>query len=76
MYRQIEYCPHCNTYKKLDRSLGLITFNGPDGIEEILVYQYHCSSCNSYVRSTTMNHEEYIRPGTQYSFNSPNILSR
>lgn len=62
MHKPIEFCPHCNNRRELDLSLGLITLNGPKGIEEILLYQYHCATCNSYVRSTTMDHKEYISP--------------
>jgi C4-type Zn-finger protein len=71
MYRLIEYCPHCHARQGIDLSLGLIPFHGPDGIEEILVYHYHCAVCNSHIRSTTMDHKEYIRPKESVVFSIP-----
>jgi hypothetical protein len=62
MHKPIEFCTNCNANQEMDLSLSLMTLNNPDGIEEFLLYHYHCSSCNSYVRTTTLDHEEYIRP--------------
>jgi hypothetical protein len=62
MDKPIEFCPNCKSRKELDPSLGLIIFENLDGVIEILLYHFHCASCNSYVRSTTLDHEEYIRP--------------
>lgn len=55
----------------MDLSLGLIPFQGADGIKEILVYHYHCASCNSHVRSTTMDYEEYLTPNDSVAISIP-----
>ena len=62
MDKPIDFCPNCGSRKALDLSLGLITNYHPDGVEDILLYHFHCASCNSYVRSTTLDHHAYIRP--------------
>ncbi len=63
MNKPIDFCPSCKSKRELDLSLGLVTFNNPEGTDDILLYHYHCASCNAYVRSTTLNHEEYSSPG-------------
>lgn len=65
MHRLIEFCPKCNARQGMDISLGMIPFQGPGGIKEIFLYHYHCSVCNSYVRSTSMDHVEFI-PAKEY----------
>jgi hypothetical protein len=60
MYKSIGLCPSCKCMKELDLSIGMITSNGPKGKEEALFYQYHCASCNSYVRSTTLEHQAVV----------------
>jgi len=60
MRRPIEFCPHCDCGRELDVSLGIAAVNTPDGIEEVLLYHYYCASCNSYLRSTTLDDQEYI----------------
>jgi len=62
MHKSIGLCPSCNSMKELDLSLAMLTINGPKGKEEVLLYQYHCASCNSYVRSTTLEHQAVISP--------------
>ena len=62
MYKSIELCPSCKSMKELDLSLRMFTFNGLKGKEEILLYQYYCASCNSYVRSTTLDNQAFISP--------------
>jgi C4-type Zn-finger protein len=58
MPRLIEYCPHCGSMKELTVSLGMISHSTPDGKEDVLIYQYHCAKCNSYLRSTTLDYED------------------
>ena len=62
MHKSIGLCPSCNSMKELDLSLAMLTINGPKGKEEVLLYQYHCASCNSYVRSTTLDNQAFISP--------------
>ena len=62
MNKLIEFCPNCNGGREFDLSLGLITFNNPEENEDILLYHYHCASCNTYLRTTTVDYEEYIKP--------------
>lgn len=74
MNRPIELCPNCNGRRELDLSLGLITHENIEGVEDILVYHYHCASCNSYVRSTTMDHEGYTSPDESMVFSIPEYV--
>lgn len=74
MNKPIELCPNCNGKRELDLSLGLITYNNLEGTEDILLYHYHCDSCNSYVRSTTMNHEDYISSDEYVVFSIPEYV--
>jgi hypothetical protein len=60
--------------KELDLSLAMLTINGPKGKEEVLLYQYHCASCNSYVRSTTLDHQEFISPYEPAVFSVPEYV--
>jgi hypothetical protein len=62
MPKPIELCPNCASMRELDLSLGMMTINGPNGIEEVFLFQYHCTKCNTYVRSTTLDHQEIISP--------------
>jgi hypothetical protein len=62
MPKLIEFCPSCGCMKELDLSLGMMTRNNPLGKEEVLLYQYHCASCNSFVRSTTLDHQQVVSP--------------
>ncbi len=76
MYKQIAYCPNCNVKRELDISLGMVTYNNIEGTHDILLYHYHCASCNSYVRSTTMNHDEYISSDEIVGFSIPEYIQR
>ena len=60
MNKPLEYCPSCGSRRELDQSLGLLasTHSG----EEILIYHYHCASCNTYVHSTTLDYQEITTP--------------
>jgi hypothetical protein len=62
MYKSIEFCPSCNCNRELDISLGRITINDTEGAGHTFLYHYHCASCNSYVRSTTLDYQEYVYP--------------
>lgn len=74
MNKPIEFCPNCNGKREMDLTLGLMTHNNLEGDEDILLYHYHCASCNSYVRSTTKNHEEYISPDEFVVFSMPEYV--
>lgn len=76
MNKPIAYCPNCNAKRELDISLGLATYNNIEGTQDILLYHYHCASCNSYVRSTTMNHDEYISSDDIVGFSIPEYIQR
>jgi rRNA maturation endonuclease Nob1 len=60
MNKPLEYCPSCGSRRELDQSLGMMAIDQPG--EEILIYQYHCASCNSYVHSTTLDYQEIVSP--------------
>ena len=49
----------------------MMTRNNPQGKEEVLLYQYHCASCNAYVRSTTLDHQEVVSPYQPAVFSVP-----
>jgi C4-type Zn-finger protein len=73
MHKLIGFCPSCNYMKELDVSLGMISLNNPIGEDEVLIYQYHCASCNSFVRSTTMDHQE-VSPNELVVFSIPEYV--
>ena len=60
MYKPLEYCPSCASRRELDQSLGLLASSHPG--KEILIYQYHCATCNAYVHSTTLDYQEITTP--------------
>jgi hypothetical protein len=60
MPKPLEYCPNCASTRELDQSLGMLASNSSG--EVILIYHYHCASCNSYVHSTTLDYQEIIIP--------------
>lgn len=62
MNKLIEYCPNCNAKREMDFSLGLVAANNRVAAEEMLLYHLHCAACNTYIRSTTMEYEDYIQP--------------
>jgi hypothetical protein len=74
MHKQIEFCPNCNSRQEMDQTLGLMSFNSQEGVVDILLYNYHCASCNTYVRSTTMNHEQFIKPNDFLVFSIPEFV--
>ena len=76
MNKPIEYCANCNGKRELDLSLGLVACNNLEGTEDILLYHYHCASCNSYVRSTTMSHDEYISSDEIMVLSIPEYIQR
>jgi len=60
MPKPLEYCPNCASKRELQQSLGMLASNCPG--DEKLIYHYHCTSCNSYVHSTTLDYQEIIFP--------------
>jgi len=74
MPKLIEFCPSCGCMKEVDTSLGMMTRNNPQGKEEVLLYQYHCASCNSFVRSTTLDHQEVLSPSELAVFSVPEYV--
>ncbi len=76
MNKPIEFCPNCNGKREIDLSLGMVTYNNLEGTEDILLYHYHCASCNSYVRSTTINYDEYISSDEIVMFSIPEFVQR
>lgn len=74
MYKPIEFCPTCNSRQEMDQTLGLMTFKNHVGVGDILLFNYHCASCNTYVRSTTIDHEELIRPNELVVFSIPELV--
>lgn len=71
MHRLIEFCPKCNARQGMDLSLGMIPFHGAGGIKEIFLYHYHCSVCNSYVRSTSIDYTDFIPPDDMVESSTP-----
>ena len=61
MSKPIEFCPNCNCKRELDRSLGLVSANASETDGYTLLYHFHCAACNSYVRSTTLDYQEFIQ---------------
>jgi hypothetical protein len=74
MHRPIEFCPNCSSLRKLDLSLGMMTINTPDGKEDVLLFHYHCASCNAYVRSTTLDHKEVASLNQAEIFSVPEYV--
>ena len=72
MYKPMEYCPNCASTRELDQSLGMVACNSFG--EEILIYHYHCASCNSYVRSTTLDYQEVIVPNEYAVISIPEFV--
>ena len=58
MTKIIEFCPQCECYRELCPSLGLRTIINSEGKEDLLLYHYHCEACNTYVKSTTIEHRD------------------
>jgi hypothetical protein len=54
MHRYYEYCAKCGGIRSLVVSIGLRKVPTADGgIEEILVRNYHCETCDSFIYSAT-----------------------
>jgi hypothetical protein len=60
MPKPLEYCPNCASMREMVQSLGMLADNRPG--EESFIFHFHCASCNSYVRSTTLDYQEIIFP--------------
>ena len=74
MQKLMGFCPSCDGTRELDISLGMMTRHDSMGKEEVILYQYHCASCNSFVRSTTMDHQEVISPTELAVFSIPEYV--
>lgn len=62
MLERMEFCPKCKGIRKMSLTLGLVPINSPQGPDVSLLYHYHCTSCNSYVGSKTMDRAEIFVP--------------
>ena len=62
MIERMEFCPKCNGIRKMSVTLGMMPVESEKGPEEILLYHYHCTSCNAYVGSKTMESAEIFVP--------------
>lgn len=52
MLRYYEYCPKCDGIRSMSVSIALKKVAGPAGTQrEILVRNYHCDTCDTYVSS-------------------------
>ena len=51
MLERMEFCPKCNGTRKMMVSLGLQPVSTKNGPDTILVYDFHCTSCNTFVFS-------------------------
>jgi hypothetical protein len=60
MYHHFEYCPKCNCVQNITFSISLKPIVQQNGIkEEILLCNYHCEVCNTYIKSVNFE-EKYI----------------
>lgn len=71
MHRPLDYCPHCGCLRDLDLSLGMMTVDTQAGKADVLLYQYHCASCNAFVRSTTLDNQEVSSPSEYAAMEIP-----
>ena len=62
MLERMEFCPKCNGIRKMSLTLGLMPTNSQQGPDGSLLYHCHCTSCNSYVGSKTMDSAEIFVP--------------
>jgi hypothetical protein len=62
MLERMEFCPKCNGIRKMSLTLGMMPVGSEDGPEVTLLYHYHCTSCNAYVGSKTMEGAEILLP--------------
>ncbi len=68
MFKQVEFCPQCKCFQSMHPSLGLMAVNTPKGMKDVLLYHYHCETCNKYLRSTTLDHKDItVSPSLQES---------
>jgi len=74
MPKPIAFCPHCASMREMDLSIGMMTLNNPNGSEEVFLFQYHCATCNTYVRSTSLDHQEIISPNAYAESTIPNYV--
>jgi hypothetical protein len=59
MHRYYEYCAKCDGIRSLVVSIALRKVATADGsIEEILVRNYHCETCDSFIYSAMDRQEE------------------
>jgi hypothetical protein len=74
MVERMEFCPKCNGNRRMVVSLGLMPIDICEGLEDILLFHYHCASCNSYVRSIGMDHEDYLVPDVLAVFSTAALV--
>lgn len=59
MIRQYEFCPKCQGVRLMSMSISICRVTTVVGkIKESLILNYHCETCNSFVRSTPMIGED------------------
>ena len=62
MDQRMENCPSCNGPRRMGLSLGWVPTSSTEASEFSLLYHFHCTSCNAYVRTRTMEFEDFILP--------------
>lgn len=51
MLKYYEFCPKCQGIRSMSVTIALKKVPGPTGVREILVHNYHCDSCSTFVFS-------------------------
>lgn len=58
MYSQYEYCPKCQSGRRMSVSIAIRTIDDAQGDDrEVLMIRYHCESCLSFVRQFPLDSE-------------------
>jgi len=62
MLKYYEFCPKCQGIRSMSVSISLKKVAGPSGLQEILVNNYYCDTCSSYVFSQNSEEEAQRQP--------------
>jgi hypothetical protein len=61
MVRHYEYCPNCQSIRSMSVSIALQQTSTPDQTDdEVLVMNYHCESCMTFIRHVPLNQVEKV----------------
>jgi hypothetical protein len=66
MLCDFEYCPKCGGIRSMGILISLKKVAAPGGgIKEVLVRNYHCETCSSYVYSVVDEQEEALEEAAE-----------